>query len=83
MWTVFGLRPSDGSWDQWAENIRERVAHANVFALPSLRAQTAIGLGDYSQEIRKAVPGRGLRRQVLCVSVSGAWRACMTNQPAL
>jgi hypothetical protein len=63
MWAVYGPSSSDGSWDQWAESIRDRVAYGvaytDVFVLPSLIAQAAIGLGDYSRGVRLAAQVAG------------------------
>jgi hypothetical protein len=58
MWSVYGPSGSDGSWEQWIENIRERmvcgVVYADVFALPLLIAQASIGVGDYARGVRLA-----------------------------
>lgn len=56
LWTVTG--PGNGQWDQWADGGRLRIVcglvYADVFTLPALLAQAALGLGDYSTAARLA-----------------------------
>ncbi|MFD0688786.1 Tc toxin subunit A-related protein [Actinomadura fibrosa] len=79
MWAVSGPSPSDGSWEQWVENIRERVvygvAYADVFAIPLLIAQAAVELGDYAPGIRLAAQIAGFAVGKAAPDAPYAWRS--------
>ncbi|MEU5884069.1 hypothetical protein [Spirillospora sp. NPDC047279] len=78
MWSVEGPGPSDQSWEQWVENIREQVAYglvyADVFAIPLLIAQASVGLGDYSRGVRLAAQITGFAVGKAAADAPFAWR---------
>ncbi|MFI0486181.1 hypothetical protein [Actinomadura sp. 9N215] len=79
MWTVTSPGPDEATLDEWAINNQERlsygVVYADVFALPSLIVQAAVGVGDYSRAVRMAAQVAGFSVGKAAPESTYAWRS--------
>ncbi|TDD94338.1 hypothetical protein [Actinomadura rubrisoli] len=79
LWKVTGPYPDTGEWDSWADFYRTRIvcglAYADVFTLPALCGQAALGLGDYSTAARLGAQVAGFAIGKGAADAKYAWRA--------